>query len=81
MFARGDGMMDCYPMPCTCCECRGVHCFVWHPSHSHKTDQRLAFQAGILRATLPESPEAIAATMAEVLAKYPKTGGGDTNGE
>lgn len=54
-------------------------CLMWHPGHSHRRD--LAFRAGILRGMLPGSPEALAATIAAVLAKYPKSGGGDPAGE
>lgn len=30
--------MNCIPPSgCRCCECRGIHCFVGHPGHSHRT--------------------------------------------
>lgn len=33
--------MNCFPDPyCRCCECRGIHCLVWHPGHSHRDVSR-----------------------------------------
>lgn len=30
--------MNCFPDPCCrCCECQGIHCFSYHPGHSHRT--------------------------------------------
>ena len=28
----------CYPNygPCRCCECRGIHCMLFHEGHSHR---------------------------------------------
>lgn len=38
--------MDCFPtMACRCCECRGIHCLVWHPGHSHRTPGRIFDEA------------------------------------
>lgn len=32
-------MSECFAGPCRCCECRGIHCLVWHPGHSHRFDR------------------------------------------
>lgn len=43
-------MTGCVAARCHCCECRGVHCLVGHPGHSHRSDGHLVGPGAFLEA-------------------------------
>lgn len=62
--------MECLPPsgPCSCHECQGIHCLVWHPGHSHRDSIRAVdwFEIAVAESRRLQREEQMADNLREV---------------